>query len=178
MPIVEKQPRPDKVQEVAELKEVIASSGLILTDYQGLDVKSLSGLRRKIREAGGGYRIVKNNLLILAAQGTEVLPLTEGLAGPTAIVYTDDPVAAAKALAAYGKEVKPVKIKSGMVDGQLYSAEQVAELAKVPGKMELYAMVVGGLQSPISGLVGTLQQMIGQLVFTLQGVAEKKEAAA
>lgn len=177
MPITEKQPRPDKVQEVSELKEVLANSALILTDYQGLDVKSLKDLRGKLRDAGGGYRVVKNNLLILAAQGTQALPLTEGLAGPTAIVYTDDPVAAAKALDAFGKGGKQVAVKSGLVDGHIYSGAQVQALAKVPGKQELYAMVVGGLQSPITGLVGTLQQLIGQLVFTLQGVAEKKEAA-
>ena len=103
MPIGEREPRPDKVQEVADLKEVLRAGTLILTDYQGLDVKSISALRRKLREAGGGYRVVKNNLFALAARDTAAMPLSEGLAGPTAIVYTDeDPVAAAKALEDFG----------------------------------------------------------------------------
>lgn len=178
MPEFEREPRPEKVQAVAEIKEVLAMSGLILTDYQGLDVKSISNLRRKLREAGSGYRVVKNNLLLRAVEGTDAAGLAEGLAGPTAVVYTDDPVTAAKALQAFGREAKPVPVKGGLVDGRLYSADQIEALSKVPSKPELHAMVVGGLLSPITGLVGTLQQLMGQLVFTLQGVAEKKEAAA
>jgi large subunit ribosomal protein L10 len=179
LPIGERQPRPEKVQTVADLKEMLNVSTVILTDYQGLDMKGITSLRKKLRETGGGYRVVKNTLLTLAAADTPTSVLAEGLTGPTAIVYTDaDPVAAAKALAEFSKGAKTVKVKTGLVDGQLLSAEQVAALAKIPSKQELYAMVVGGLQSPITGLVGTLQSMIGGLVMTLQGVADKKQAAA
>lgn len=177
MPKFEREPRADKVAEVAKLKGVLDSGTVILTDYQGLDVKSISAIRKKLREAAGGYRIVKNSLFELASAGLDAEKLTEGLAGPTAIVYTkDDPVAAAKVLQDFAKGPQAIKIKSGVVDGQVLSAAQIAELAKIPGKQQLYAMVVGGLQSPITGLVGTMQQMISQLVFTLQGVADKKAA--
>ena len=173
-----KEPKPEKVQEVAEIKELIDnSSTVILTDYQGLDVKSLSGLRGKLRETQSGYRVVKNNLFSLAAKDTPAAGLSEGLAGPTAMVYTqEDPVAAAKALQGFTKGPKAIKIKAGVVDGSVFDANQIAALASIPPKQELYAMVVGGLQGPITGLVGTMQQMIGQLVFTLQGVADKKAA--
>jgi len=179
LPIGEREPRPEKVQAVAELRKLLSASTVILTDYQGLDVKGISGLRKKLREAGAGCRVVKNTLFKLAASDTAVAPLAEGLAGPTAIVYTDeDPVAAAKALEGFAKAVKAVKVKSGLVDGHVLNAAQLEELAKIPPKQQLYAMVVGGLQSPITGLVGTLQSMIAQLVMTLQGVADKKAAAA
>ena len=179
MPIGEREPRPEKVQAVAELKEMLAAATLILTDYQGLDVKGISKLRKKLREAGGGYRVVKNTLFNLAARDTPAAPLAEGLAGPTAIVYTDaDPVAAAKALADFAKAAKTVKVKSGIVDGHLLGPDQIEALAKIPPKQELYAMLVGGLQGPIYNLVGSLQSMMGQLVMTLQGVADKKAAAA
>jgi large subunit ribosomal protein L10 len=165
------------VAEVAELKDVLDSGTVILTDYQGLDVKSISTMRKKLREAGSGYRIVKNSLFELAATGLDAEKLKDGLQGPTAVVYTkDDPVAAAKTLQDFMKGPQAIKIKKGVVDGQVLSAEQIAELAKIPGKQQLYAMVVGGLQSPITGLVGTMQQMISQLVFTLQGVADQKAA--
>lgn len=177
MPSFERTPRPEKVKTVEELREIIGAGNLILMDYQGLDVKSISNLRRKLREAGSGCRVVKNNLFILAAADTPAMPLAEGLHGPTAIVHTEDPVAAAKALEAFGKEVKPVQVKAGLVEGTVLDAEQVKSLSKLPSKPELYAMVVGGLQGPIAGLVGTLQQLVGQVVFTLQAIADQKEAA-
>lgn len=177
MPIGERQPRADKVEAVAELKQVLASSVLILTDFQGLDVKGISALRRKLREAGSGYRVVKNTLFTLAAADTPVQPLAEGLAGPTAIAYTDqDPVAAAKALQDFAKATKTLSVKAGMIDGRMYASDQIEALASIPSTMQLYAMMVGGLQSPITGLVGTLQSMIAQLVMTLQAVAEKQAA--
>lgn len=177
MPKFGREPRADKAAEVAELREILGAGTVILTDYQGLDVKGITAMRRRLREAGSGYRIVKNSLFELAAVGSDAEKLTEGLAGPTAMVYTkDDPVSAAKALQEFAKGAHPVKIKSGVVDGHMMSSEQIVELAKIPGKQQLYAMVVGGLQSPITGLVGTLQTMISQLVFTLQAVADQKAA--
>ncbi|MGC8862455.1 MAG: 50S ribosomal protein L10 [Armatimonadota bacterium] len=175
----ERQPRPEKVQAVAELRDLLGVGTVILTDYQGLDVKDMSELRKKLRESGTGCRVVKNTLFRLAAVDTPAAPLAEGLVGPTALVYTDDdPVAAARALEEFAKAAKQVRVKSGIVQGQILTAEQVQAMAKIPPKQQLYAMVVGGLQSPITNLVGTLQSMISRLVMTLEGVAEKKAAAA
>lgn len=177
MPQFEREPRADKVAEVAELKAILESGTVILTDYQGLDVKGVSSVRKKLREAGSSYRVVKNSLFELAAVGLPAEKLTEGLVGPTAMVYTaDDPVAAAKALQEFSKGAYIVRVKAGVVDGHLMSDAQIGELAKIPAMPVLYGMVVGGLQSPITGLVGTMQQMISQLVFTLQGVADQKAA--
>lgn len=177
MPIGEREPRPDKVAIVDELKEVLQSSTLILTEYQGLNVKAISTLRKALRDSGSGYKVVKNTLLRLAAKGTAVEALAEELQGPTAVIYSEDPVAAAKAFQDFVKAAKAdVAVKSGLVDGHTMTAAQVDELAKLPPKEQLYAMVVGGIQAPISNLVGTLQQMISQLVFTLQAVADKKAA--
>lgn len=180
MPIVKKDPKPEKIQAVAELKEIIqGSTAVILTDYQGLDVKGLGRLRNRLRESGTGYKVVKNNLFALAAEDSPVFQLTEGLAGPTAMVYTaDDPVEAAKALQEFAKGSKAaIKIKSGVIDGTMFNSEQITALASIPPKQQLYSMVVGGLQAPITGLVGTMQQLISQFVFTLQGVADKKQSA-
>lgn len=176
MPTFERIPRPEKVAAVEELQGMLEKSTIFLTDYQGLDVKGLGKLRSKLRESGSGYKVVKNTLLIRASEGKPSQSLFEELAGPTAIVYTDDPVGAAKALSDFTKGPKSIKVKSGVVDGQIVDVKQIEALAKVPPREQLYAMVVGGLQSPITGLVSTMQQMISQLVFTLQGVADKKAA--
>jgi large subunit ribosomal protein L10 len=178
LPIGTREPRADKVQEVAEIKKLLESVAVILTDYQGLDLKGLSELRKKLRESGGGYRVVKNTLFTLAAADTPAAPLAEGLVGPTAIAFgPSDPVATAKALQDFTKGPKHIVVKSGLVDGTVYSAKQIDALASIPPKEQLYAMVVGGLQSPITNLVGTLNSMLGQLVVTLQAVADKKAAA-
>jgi large subunit ribosomal protein L10 len=173
-----KDPRPEKVEAVARLRKDLDVSTVILADYQGLDVKGISELRKRLREAGCGCTVVKNTLFRLAVADTNAGGLAENLAGPTAVVYTnDDPVAAAKVLQEFGKAVKPIHVKSGVVDGAIYSADQIQALSKIPPKQELYAMVVGGIQSPITNLVGTLNQMTAQLVMTLMAVAEKQAAA-
>lgn len=176
MPTFERLPRPEKVAVVDDMSEVLKCSAVILTDYQGLDIKSLMSLRKKLRDANGGYRIVKNTLLRRAAKGTAAEQMAEETTGPTAVLYCDDPVAAAKTLQDFVKGAKAVVVKAGIVEGVAVTPDQIAELSKIPPREQLYAMVVGGLQSPISGLAGTLQQLLGQLVFTLQGVADQKAA--
>ncbi|MBP5093031.1 MAG: 50S ribosomal protein L10 [Abditibacteriota bacterium] len=170
------EPRPEKVAAINEIKDMLSgASAVILTDYQGLDVKSISDFRKKLHEAGAQYKVIKNNLFILAVKDTVNEPLGENLAGPTGILYTeDDPVAAAKVLQPFTKGAKKIGVKGGVVDGTYFDEKQVMQLASIPSKQELYAKVVGGLQAPITGLVGTLQQMISGLVFTLQAVADAK----
>lgn len=172
----EREPREDKVVIVDDLKQALQSSSIILTDYQGLSIKQLSDMRNKLRESNSGYKVVKNTLFRLAAKGTPAEALNEEIAGPTAMVFSDDPVAAAKTIQEFTKGQQALVLKSAVVDGQVLNVEQIQELAKIPPRDILYAMVVGGIQSPISGLVCTLQQLYGQLVFTLQAVADKKAA--
>ncbi|MCX6344741.1 MAG: 50S ribosomal protein L10 [Armatimonadetes bacterium] len=176
MPKFEREPRSEKVAAVEELKKILQSTTVILTDYQGLDVRGLMAFRKKLRESNSGYKIIKNTLLKRAAEDLLAKKLTDELVGPTAIVYSDDPVAAAKTLKDYTRGAKAIKLKSGIVDGQIVTIEQINELAKIPSREQLYAMLVGGLMSPITGLAGTLQGMLGQLVFTLQSVADQKAA--
>ena len=81
------EPRPEKVAAINEIKDMLAdTSAVILTDYQGLDVKSISDFRKKLHEAGAQYKVIKNNLYILAVKDTVNAPLGENLAGPTGII--------------------------------------------------------------------------------------------
>jgi large subunit ribosomal protein L10 len=177
LPVFAIVPRPEKVKAVEEIKEVLGYSTVYLMDYTGLDVKTFSAVRNKLRESGTQCMVVKNTLFRRAAVDTPASPLSGTLAGATALVYTnDDPVEAAKLLMTFTKGPRPVHVKAGVVEGQVVSAATVEALSKAPSKPELLAMVVGGLQSPITNLVGTLQGMTSQLVFTLQALAEKKAA--
>jgi len=177
LPTWQRTPRPEKVQEIAELLEILQSELIVFTDFQGMDVKSLSKVRSRLKETGGGYRVAKNTLLRRAASSDAAKKMTEALEGSTAVAYSKgDPVAAAKAVMEFTKGTKAIKVKAGMVEGQVLSAAQVEALSKVPPREQLISMVVGGLQSPITNLVGTLQSLFGQLAMTCQAIADKKAA--
>jgi large subunit ribosomal protein L10 len=171
-------PNQHKVELVQGLKDTLAgASTVILTNPTGLSVKNMSVLRSRLKEADAQFKVVKNTLFKLAADGTPVADLVADLEGPTAAAVTQgDPVAAAKALAGFIKEFKLLSFKGGFVEGRVISAAQVQELSTIPPRQQLLAMVVGGLQSPIAGLVGTLQSTLASLVMTLQAVADKQAA--
>ena len=171
-------PREDKIEMVEELTEQVKSAdALILTDYRGLDVKQITALRKKLREAGAEYRVVKNTLLKRAASDISGPELDRLLEGPTAVAFVHgDPVAIARAVSDYIREHKMPALKGGYVEGSLLDAVRVEQLSKIPPKQVLYAQLLGSMQSPITGLVGTLQAMVSNLVYTLQAVADKKAA--
>jgi len=171
-------PREDKIEVVRELREDIErSNALLLTDYRGLTVKEISALRRSLREAGAEYKVVKNSLFELAAESMADSGLPQLLEGPTAVAFVrNDPVLSAKVIADFMREHKTLSIKGGFVEGQLYTADQIQALSKVPPRDVLVAQLLGSIQLPISNLVGTLQGLVSSLVYTLQAVADQKAA--
>ena len=175
--VKEKGPRPEKVREVEDLKQILATSkSAVLADYRGLNVKSMSTLRKRLRESEAGIRVVKNTLLKRAAEGSNAETLVADLEGPTALAYSDnDPVSVAKVLAGFIKEFKLPVIKGGLAEGHIMGPDQIKALAAMPPRQVLIAQVVGGLQSPVTSFVGTLQQLYAGFVYTLQGVVDKKQ---
>lgn len=175
-----KEPRPEKVLAVEELRNSVAEASLVmLVDYQGLDVKTLSGIRNKLETSGAEFKVIKNTIFQRAVAGSPVAALAENLKGATAVAYTtDDVVGAAKSIQEFTKGPKAISVKHAVLDGVVINEKQIEALSKIPSKPELYAMVVGGLQSPITNLVGTLQSLYGQFVMTLQAVSEQKSAQA
>jgi large subunit ribosomal protein L10 len=173
----EKGPRPEKVEEVEFIRKVLEdSTAAIIADYRGLNVKSISILRKRLREANSGIRVVKNTLLKRAAQGLPAEELVKDLEGPTALAYTEaDPVDVAKTLTTFARESKILAIKGGVADGHLMNPAQLLAFAALPPRQVLLAQVVGGLQAPLSSLVGTMQRLYADFVYTLQSVADKKE---
>lgn len=171
------EPRADKVAAVAEIKEKLErGKGIVLADYRGLNVKASNELRRKLKEAGVDFKVVKNTLTLRAARETGLDDLEPYLAGPTAIaVGYDDPVVAAKLLSEFAKTFKQLEIKAGVVEGKVIDAEGVKSLADLPSREQLLAMVAAGMQGPIRGFVFALGGIVRQLVYALDAVRRQKE---
>lgn len=171
--------RPEKAAKVAEIKELLANSKCtILVDFCGLTVAQDTALRRKMREAGVHYNVVKNTLLRIAAQEAGIEGLEPVLEHNTAIaVAPEDPVAVAKIVCDFAKENKELKIKIGVLDGKAISVEEIKALASLPPKEVLIAKMLGSMNAPISGLVNVLQGTIRNVVYALEAVRKQKESA-
>lgn len=171
--------RPEKVAKIAELKELLTSSKCtVLVDFCGLTVAQDTELRRKMREAGVHYNVVKNTLLRIAAQEAGIEGLEPVLEHNTAIaVSPEDPVAVAKVVCEFAKNNDKLKVKVGILDGKVISAEEVKAVASLPPKEVLIAKVLGSMNAPITGFVNVLQGTIRNVVYALDAVRKAKESA-
>ncbi len=170
--------RPEKAAKVAEIKELLLNSkATILVDFCGLTVAQDTELRRKMREAGVHYNVVKNTLLRIAAQEAGIEGLEPSLEKNTAIaVAPEDPVAVAKIIVEFAKANKELKVKVGVLDGKIINADEIKALAALPPKEVLIAKVLGSMNAPITGFVNVLQGTIRNVVYALDAVRKSKEA--
>ena len=168
--------RTEKKQVIAEMAEVFkASKGVFVTDFQGLTVEEITKLRREVRKAGAKFRVVKNTLLTKASTGTDYTNLHAYFAGTTAVVTADgDPVAAAKALKDFAKDVEKLKIRGGALGNRALTAKDVSVLADLPSLDALRSKIIGLLQAPAGQLARIAQAPAGQLARVLQAYADKK----
>ena len=171
--------RPEKVAKIAEIKELLSTSKCtILVDFCGLTVAQDTALRRKMREAGVHYNVVKNTLLRIAAQEVGIEGLEPSLEKNTAIaVAQEDPVAVAKVVCDFAMENKELKVKVGVLDGKVIGADEIKALAALPPKEVLVAKLLGSMNAPISGFVNVLQGTIRNVVYALDAVRKQKESA-
>lgn len=164
------------VQEITQ--KFAEAKGAVLIDYRDLTVNQDTELRKKLRAAGVDYRVYKNTLLSIAAKNQGIEGLDQYLAGPTAIAFgMVDAVAAPKILRDAIKDFKKMEIKGGVLDNKVIDAKQVEALADLPSKEQLLAMLVRGMQAPITGLVNCLQGNIRNLVYVLEAIRKQKEGA-
>jgi large subunit ribosomal protein L10 len=147
----------------------------VLVDYRGINVAQDTEFRAALRAAGVKYRIVKNTMTRFAVKEVGLLELEQYLAGPTALATSEtDHVAPAKLLQEFAKKIDKLKIKAGVVEGKVISTTGVDSLAALPTKEVLVAMVLGGLNAPISGFVNVLNGNLRGLVCALNAIVEKK----
>ena len=174
------EPAAAKVENVADLRELVGQTqAAILTDYRGLSVAELTDLRKKLRDTGAEFRVVKNTLFKRAADGLmPVDQLDTFLSGPTAIGFAkSDPVGTAKALLDFAQAHRAMSVKAGVMEGRVLDVPQVEALSRTPPREVLIAQMLGSLNSPIAGFVGTLNGIISNFVFTLQAIADKQGGA-
>jgi large subunit ribosomal protein L10 len=168
-------------QKAAVVEEVAAqiqeSEAVFAVDYRGISVPQAAELRVKLNEAGARFRVVKNTLTLLAADRAGADSLKEVLDGPTAFTFVTaedgDVALAAKALAQFKREHELLEFKGGVMGGEVLTAEQIGEIARLPAKDVLHGQLVGVIASPITGLVRGLNALIAGLAIQLQKIADE-----
>ena len=169
--------REEKARVIESLAEKLRARSAVLVNYQGMDVARSTNLRRRSREAGVEFVVAKNTLTRRAADEAGVGGLSEYLVGPTALAFSDDPVASAKLMAEFAEGVESFALKGGLLDGsRVLDEADVVALSRLPGREQLLAQVVGGISSPLTGLVTVLNNTIKGLVVALGQIAEQKGA--
>jgi large subunit ribosomal protein L10 len=172
--------RADKEELIGFYRESLAQAPhAFVLGFQGITVAQADDLRRRVREQGGHYEVVKNRLALIAVRGKGLESLSAQFTGPTSVAFSnDDPVALAKALAQFTKDNPVLQFKGALVDGQTVPGDQVAAIATMPSREELIAKLLFLLQSPITRFVRGLNEISRQLVVVLDQVRQKKEGAA
>lgn len=149
----------------------------IVTDYRGYSVEEITELRRKLQKSEADYTVTKNTLCKLASKGTSFENIEELLSGPSAIAFGfGDEVSAAKVVSGFIKENKKGEIKGAVLDGKVLSADEAKKLALLPTKEELYAKILGSINSPASGIVFGINGVMSALVRAVDAVRQQKEA--
>jgi large subunit ribosomal protein L10 len=168
--------RAQKQEQIEALRATLApASGLFVMEFAGLTVGEVTELRRKVKEANGSYRVVKNTLAKLSIADTSHQSLQQLLSGPAALAFTSqDAVILAKALADFSKAHDKLKFRGGLVEGQLLDAAQAKQVATLPSKKELVARLLFLLQSPMRRLVTVLAAPVKGLAVSLQQIADQK----
>jgi len=169
-----------KKQFVQQLNERLAKSQVvILTDYKGLDVASVTDLREKLREANIEYEVVKNTMLRLASEGTSVEAIKDDFKGPSAIALSyDDPVAPAKILSEFAKDNNKLEIKIGVMGDKVLDLSAIKALSSLPSREELLATVLSAMNAVPTSLVTALGDVPRRMLNVLQAIKDQKEQEA
>ena len=163
------------VQQLAE--KLNGTQAVFLADYRGINVDQATQLRRELVQAGVEYKVVKNNLLKLAAKGTHAEGLQDFCAGPTALALAGaDPVAPAKILSKFAKEIEAFELKAGVLSGKVLTVAEIGALAALPSREELLAKALSSMNAPVTNFVGTMAAIPRSLVQVLGAIGETKAA--
>lgn len=167
-----------KEDKIEAMKENFTKAKVaVVTEYKGLTVEEITKLRRSLQKENSDYMVTKNTLAKIASKGTEYEVLSETLKGAVAIAFGyKDEVAPAKILTQFIKEVKKGEIIAAALDGKLLTAKETQVLANLPSKEELYAKMLGCINSPATGIAGAVNAVMSSLVRAIDQVAKQKNA--
>jgi large subunit ribosomal protein L10 len=171
--------RSQKQQIVTDLTAKLGQvEAIILTDFKGLNVVTISTLRRRVSEAGGRYQVVKNTLLKLAAEGTDAGKLEDLLTGNNALGMTEgDPVSLVRALVDFAKENENLVIKAGIISGRMIDTQQILDMAGLPPRDVLLGKLLGTMNAVPTNLVRVLNALTSNFVYALAAIRDQKEQA-
>ncbi len=168
--------RARKQEEIAVLKDRMENSEIVvLTENKGLDAKSITDLRLEMRKNGVQFKIVKNTLAKIAAQGTRYEQITDMFSGPIGMATSQDPVAAAKVAHDFAKGNKKLVVLGGAYGDMLLDEAGVKQLASLPSLDELRSKIIGLVQAPATKIARVLQAPAQQLVGVTKAYGEKVE---
>lgn len=166
----------EKVRIVSELQgKFERAKGVVFTDYRGLNVEEITGLRNDLRASSLEYKVIKNTLAKRAAEGTPVKAATDILSGPVGIaVGYDDPVLLAKKVLDFSKKNNKLEIKGGIIEGGLYTPDQLKTISELPPREVQLSMLVGAMQSPLSKMASALNATISRFIYALNALKDTK----
>ena len=171
-------PTPQKEATIAEIRELISNNDVaIMTQYVGMNVAQATRLRKQLRESGSKFKVFKNTLSRRALRELGIENAADMMEGPTAWAFCKDPVAPAKVLKEFAKEVPLVAMRGGILNGVPVSAAQLDALAELPAREQLIAQVVGTIAMPLRNTVGVLSALPRNLVNALDQIRKQKEEA-
>lgn len=167
-----------KQDKVSLIKEKVDKAQVaIVTEYKGYSVEEITNLRRALQKEGGDYMVTKNTLAKIAVKDTPYEVLAETFKGPIAIAFGfEDQVAPAKALSKFIKDTKKGEIIAAAMDGRLMSADEAKALATLPSREEIYAKMLGCVNSPATGIVGSINAVMASLTRAVAAVRDQKSA--
>ena len=169
--------RAQKENVVAEVGQIFSDSGVIVIGhYTGLTVAEMSDFRTRMREAGGGVRVVKNRLAKIALEGKPCEGMGKYLEGQTVLAYSEDPVTAAKVADKFAKDNKKFKLVGGAMGSEVLDESGVKAVADMPSREELIAQLVTAITSPAGNIVSAITAPASNLAGIAQTLAEREEA--
>ena len=170
--------RAQKSELVTSFNKVFSDTNVIVVaHYSGLTVAEMTDLRVRMAEAGASFKVTKNRLVKLALEGTDAAGISELFVGPTAIAYSDDPVAAPRVAVNFAKSNEKLVVLGGVMGNTLLDANGIKALSDLPSLDELRGKIVGMIQTPATRIAGVLQAPAGQLARVMGAYASKGDAA-
>ena len=170
---MDKQKKASIVEELS--KSISDSTGMILTQYQGLNVGEIAELRSKLRKQNCQYKVIKNTLVKIAFKGTEFESFSNNFTGPTAIVVQKgDPTISAKTVVDFAKDHAKLKLMFGFLSGKVLSSAEVKNLASLPSKEVLIGKMLSSMQSPLCGLLSVMNGPIRNFTYLLENIRKQK----